>query len=158
MGEGRGGGDILSVQFCEQVFKHTLKILQNLIVPISNDPKPFALKPGRPLGIGISPLRMLPAIQLNDDLPLVTNEVDDVIPNRRLPPKPEPAQLPVTNPRPKPFLGLGERLAQPPGNGRSHRVITPPTLSLPHKGGGNSPGENYAQKALPLDGGGFGWG
>ncbi len=59
-------------------------VLQHVVVPEAQNTEPFVLKPKRALCIFLRALRMLAAIDFDDEPPLNAHEVGDVAPERRL--------------------------------------------------------------------------
>jgi hypothetical protein len=51
--------------------------------------------------------RMLPAVELHDELPLSAAEVDDVRPDRHLARELDSQETTIAQPRPQPSLGIG---------------------------------------------------
>jgi hypothetical protein len=76
---------------------HSIDIIEYLMIPESQHPKPLTLKPGSPLHVicDCNLLVMLSAIQFNNEATLITDEVHDVRPYKLLTPKLMAANPPV---------------------------------------------------------------
>ena len=113
-----------------------IDVFKNLVVPEPEDLEPFRLEPLGSLCVGRRLFRMLPAIQFDDELCLETNEIGNVFPDRRLLSKTESVDPLAAQPFPQPLFRLSAVLPEPFGLLRRHEG-RPPSLTLPHKGGGN---------------------
>jgi hypothetical protein len=98
---------VRGIQLSKYFFKHSICLLQYFIIPEANNPIPFRLKKSCSIGIACRLFRMLPAIQLNNQLLFETDEINDVWWNRVLPPKLESAEVAVLQLQPQPQFRVG---------------------------------------------------
>lgn len=63
--------------------KHSIRVVEHLIIPEPQNAKPLLLKP-LVSGLIRFAVSMLPAIDLNDEAPFKADEINDVSPNRHL--------------------------------------------------------------------------
>ena len=87
--------------------ENAVEIFHDLVVPIAQHPPSVIFEPLRSHGIG-SAVRVLAAIDLDDQRSIEADKVDDIWPQRTLPSELEPAELAVAQCRPKPALGSGQ--------------------------------------------------
>lgn len=156
-----------SPQFAEQRRDDSVGIAENLVIPEADDREPLVLEPRRARGVGPGAKSVLSAVELDNEATLETDEIDDIASDGRLAAKPTAVELPPAQARPQPALGLGRLFAQgarplcrSPGHGPSIPFALmhipslaapreeagdkpaarrrPPSLSLPHAGGGNA--------------------
>jgi hypothetical protein len=140
---GRGRGS-RSTQRPPNRLHHALGIRQDLVVPTSDHAIAAALEPG---GVRRTLLRVLAAVDFDDESCLGTKEVDDVAAYRLLAAEAETIELLAPQLRPQPNLGVGRIDAQLGGEGRRHggmwRVAplrtTLHVATLPLKGEGENP-------------------
>ena len=93
--------------------ENTVHVIKYLIVPESQHAKPGLLQKDRTFSICFNVFSVLTAVQLDNESPFQTNEVEDVIPERVLTPEFAVAKLPSTKTTPEVSLGFGRRSAQP---------------------------------------------
>lgn len=85
---------------------------ENLVIPEANDAKSLLSEKPRTLPIAPRLLGMLPAIDLDDELPLQTSEVNDIWADGALAAKAIARETPPPHVRPQTPLGVGHELAQ----------------------------------------------
>jgi hypothetical protein len=118
-------------QHSSDFINHPINILKKFIVPISDNPIAIVFQPLCPLSITLR--GVLSTINLNNELGFRANKINDIVTNRRLPPKPVFINLLIAQPSPKPLLRISRVTPQLPGNLGLHSI--PPILTFPHKGG-----------------------
>jgi hypothetical protein len=136
---GRGRGS-RSTQRLPNRLHHALGIRQDLVVPKSHHAIAAALEPG---GARRTFIRVLAAVDFDDESCLGTKEVDDVAAHRLLAAEAETIELLAPQLRPQPDLGVGRIGAQLAGEDRRHGGmwrVTPPDNAArchpPPQGGG----------------------
>ena len=67
------------------MIEHPVDIRQDIVVPISYDPKSLRPQMGRAPGVGL--FEMLTPVRLDDQFPIEADEVDDERPDNMLPAK-----------------------------------------------------------------------
>ena len=95
------------MQLTQYFFQNSISLLQCVIIPEANYPKPLRFKTGGSFGIAVRLLEMLPTIQFHYDFPFKADEIHDVGWNRMLPPKLESAEITVFQVQPKPQFRVG---------------------------------------------------
>jgi hypothetical protein len=123
------------VKLLHNSFENALEIAQNVVVPKTNDMVPAFFQRRGALSVCSGALPMLTAINLNDQFPIQSDEVDNEACERNLPFKFDAIELTGSKPRPKETLGLGGILAQSPGV--FFQTLSPLTLPSPQKGEGH---------------------
>jgi hypothetical protein len=81
--------------------------VQNGIVPESDNPPPAILQIFSSPGVIFQPLRMLPAVELDDQSPLNARKIDNIEPYRMLPAKFTICDIPAAQPKPQTAFGIG---------------------------------------------------
>ena len=149
-----GGGwhnanDLVELRQCSLDGLHNpVGIRKNIIVPKSDDPEPLLFQIKGPFLISVGPNRVLPAIDLDDQLLREANEIHNIAPHRVLPAKPVSVHLLVPQARPQPLFSIGWILAEASSRFRNHEPI-PPTLTLPHKRGGDATAPLWVRPVNP---------
>jgi len=94
--------------------KHSVHILQNLIIPETQNAITTTYQPLRSLPVGstLCCLCVLPSIDFNDEFCLMADEVDNVRAYRCLTPKPGLAESMRTQTLPKRLLSIRHGMAQ----------------------------------------------
>ena len=118
-------------------FDDAVGISKDVVIPESNNFVSLTLKPCRAFCIAPNLPCVLAAIDLDHELALGTDEIDDVPSDGRLAANEIPIELPAAQPRPQALLSLGWVLSKPPSGFACHGAILPPSLTLPHKEGGD---------------------
>ena len=85
--------------------KHSIRVVEHLIIPEPQNAKPLLLKP-LVSGLIRFAVSMLPAIDLNDEAPFKADEINDVSPNRHLTLEFEALKSVGAQPIPKLPLGI----------------------------------------------------
>ena len=88
-------------------FENALEILQDLVVPESDDPESLSLQPVRAPGIGRLLDRVLPAIQFDDESLLEAEEIHVIGSDGNLGSESMPVELLAPKPSPKVALRIG---------------------------------------------------
>src|SRR5438105_12481071 len=91
--------------------QHIIGVLQHVLIPEPYDDKAQSFQMGAPLGISRRVLRMLPAIDLDDELRIDTDEIGNVSFDRHLPAKLPAVELSVAQMPPQ--AAFGRRLLSP---------------------------------------------
>jgi hypothetical protein len=91
--------------------QNTIRICEHIVIPKPQYQKTRFIESLRPACIFFTPFRMLPTIQLHNQLRLVTKEIRNIPADRNLPAELEPEKLPVADARPQ--FALGVRLLPP---------------------------------------------
>ena len=118
-------GDVLSKQGVFDARQDTVDIVEDVVVPESQDAKALAFQPS---GAGLVPtllVRVLSAIQFDDKAFGETDEVDDIVSDRCLPPELTVLNLPASKAPPGPFLSFGEVLSEVSGTAGIHATSLP---------------------------------
>ncbi|MFO0890600.1 MAG: hypothetical protein U0790_15830 [Isosphaeraceae bacterium] len=117
--------------------EHRVHVGEHVVIPKPQYTKTLRVQPERSLVI-LPPrcgLGVLPSIKLDDELPLVANEIHDEWADRRLPSELAAIELPEAYALPECFLGNRHLVSEFPGEvTRPHRVF--PLPDPPHKGEG----------------------
>jgi hypothetical protein len=92
-------------------FQNAISVAQDIGIPEAKDPVALRFKPPIALDVALI-LRMLSAVDFNDQRSLVTNKIDNEAPDRCLPPEAETAQPMSAQRRPKTLLGVGHIASQ----------------------------------------------
>ena len=103
-------------------------VLQNLVIPEADHLVSPPFEPGRSRRVRFLPFGVLPAIDLHDQTPPATGEVDDVSTDGRLMPEVTAIQLSRAKSRPQSMLGQRPLGAQPPGARACVHGDPPPCL------------------------------
>ena len=154
-GEGQGGGDRAAVPSPELFFlsrcergldriTNRIDVLEDVLVPETDDVKPRTFKPIGPTRIVRNGRSMLPTIKLHDEVSLKADKVDNIGAQGVLTPESMAAELAFAQAIPESSFRRRRFGAQPFGMfGRHAPCLTfglpaasPPTLTLPLKGGG----------------------
>jgi hypothetical protein len=143
-------------------FNNTFQIRHHLFIGEPQNVETFRDKKGVTILIGSLPFFevMRLAVKLDDDLCRHANEVGDVIADRNLPAKAEPINSIGLQVAPQQGFSTCHRLAKllrsaalaRTDYGVRHSRL-PPSLALPHKGGGNrkSAGRNFCKSTHELN-------
>jgi hypothetical protein len=83
-----------------------VNLAEDLIVPVPHDTKPLRLQPGIALGVGGNALRVMTAVQLNDQLLFKADKVNDIRPYGLLPPELVASKLASADVRPQRALSI----------------------------------------------------
>jgi hypothetical protein len=106
-----GEGFLRPGELCENVLQYGGRLLQNVIVPVTRDPKTFARQDGisRYITLGVS---MLTTIDFNDELLFETHEVENEVVKGDLPAKLEAREPPAAEQSPHGCFSVGRLAAQ----------------------------------------------
>ena len=137
-GGGLGWGDLRAGGAND--FEYALDILENLIVPKSQNSKAFATEPGSSFSVGVDPQRMLAAVDFDDEFCLETNEIGDKGSDRGLAAKMMTVDLPASQMGPKALFRVGHLATKRASCSDAHmRIINrsaPPPQPSPTRGEG----------------------
>jgi hypothetical protein len=123
------------VKLLHNSFENALEIAQNVVIPKTDDMVPAFFQHRRALSVGSGALPMLTAINLDDQFPIQSDEVDNKTCERNLPLKFDAIELTGAEPRPKETLRLGGILAQ--SSDVFFQTLSPLTLPSPQRGEGH---------------------
>ena len=139
----------------EDVAQDTVDVFPDVVIAISPDGVALAFEPSRPhvVAITLAFPPVLVAIGFDDKTQFQTDKIDNVSANRMLPAETR-AEFLAPKMFSECFFRLGEMLAQMACMPDGHE--TPPSLTLPRKGGGNkgvasgTGGQYVNDDALPI--------
>jgi hypothetical protein len=92
-------------------FQNAVSITQNIGIPEAKNPVALRLQPPIALGVALV-LRVLPAVDFDDQMPFVTHEIDNEASDRCLPPEAKTVQAVSAQRRPEALLGVGHLTAE----------------------------------------------
>jgi len=123
-----------------QIVQHTLQIVAHLVVPIADDAISLVFKEGGAAAIPLV-LAMLPAIDLNDQIELATQEVANERTNRHLAREFPTVELPLVELAPQESFGRRRIVAKllGPSSGSSQwlgHILSMPSPDPSRKAGG----------------------
>src|SRR5262249_1774028 len=95
----------------KNVLNGSVRVLQGIVVPNADHPKPLRLEPGRALLIPAHRTGVLTAVDLDDQSSLQAQEVHDIRSDRSLSAKLH-AELAKSKPRPQTALSVRQFLSQ----------------------------------------------
>jgi hypothetical protein len=97
---------------------HRLKLACYLIIPEPQNTITAAFEKHIPLRVFRDRFRVLPAVQLDNEIPLSTDEINDALSNRMLTTESCFFEKVASEPRPQSTLAIGLIAAEPPGESR----------------------------------------
>jgi hypothetical protein len=121
------------VKLLENGIENTLEIAQNVVIPKTNDVISAFFQRQRALAVRSGALRMLAAVDFNNQFPIQSNEVDNESCKRNLPLEFYSIELTRPKSRPKKALGVSRILAESAGV----FFQSPLTLPSPQRGEGH---------------------
>src|SRR5262245_46827941 len=135
----RGFGSLL-VGGVQDVFEHALNVSNDIVVPVAQDEIAHRVQNTGSVGITVSILIVLPAIQFHDELGVRTEKIDDEAIDRHLPLELPAVESAVAQTKPQHTLRVGLIAAKPPSRcGAPSRHPTPLTPPLSPTGRGSAP-------------------
>ena len=90
----------------QNILKHCVRFLQNLVVPVSHHLESLGFQPLGSLGIVTALFQMLSSVKLDYQPLFPTGKVDDITPDRHLPAELITGKLAVTNTAPKKVFSI----------------------------------------------------
>jgi hypothetical protein len=119
---------------------HTFDILENFVVPKSQDAKALLCKPSRPFSVGIDAQRVLASIDFNDEFGLEADEIGHEGSDRRLTPEMTTIDLFASQTEPETLFGVGHATAKGTRYSEVHALSincgAPPPQPAPTRGEG----------------------
>ena len=95
------------VQLAQYLLQHYFGLTQDVIIPETDHAKALGFEPGCSLRVARGTIRMLPAIQFDDEFLLEADEVHDIGRYRMLPAKFETGKVAISKELPKAQLCVG---------------------------------------------------
>jgi hypothetical protein len=123
------------VKLLENGFENTLEIVQNVVIPKTNDVISAFFQRQRTFAVRSGALRMLATVNFDNQFPIQSNEVDDKSCKRNLPLEFDSIELTRPKARPKKALGVSRILAE--SAGVFFQTPSPLTLPSPQWGEGH---------------------